>query len=235
MDTVLEAEGLTAGYNGIPVVHDLDLRVNDGEVVAIVGPNGAGKTTTMLALSGLIAPLGGNVTLIGGPLEPPKRAHRLVRRGVAHVPEDRSLFSKLTVEQHLKLRRHDPKAVQLVHELFPKLAVLKDRRAGLLSGGEQQMLAIARALIGSPRLILIDEMSFGLAPLIVADLLATIRRLADHQGTAVLLVEQHVRLALGVADRGYVLSGGVITMSGPSGELLRDVDAIESSYLGLET
>lgn len=234
MGTLLRVDRLTAGYNGIPVVRDVDLHVDDGEIVAVVGPNGAGKTTTMLALSGMIAPLGGEVTVLGAGLEPPKRAHRLVRRGLAHVPEDRSLFRKLTVEQHLRLRRHEPRAVELVHDLFPKLESLKHRRVGLLSGGEQQMLAIARALIGSPRLLLIDEMSFGLAPLIVSDLLQTIRRLADREGTAVLLVEQHVRLALQVADRGYVMAGGQVAMSGPSTTLLSDVDAIESSYLGLE-
>lgn len=233
MTTLLSTSGLNAGYNGLSVVRDVNLELAAGEVVALVGPNGAGKTTTLLTLSGLLEPLGGEVQILGTGLEPTKSAHRLVHRGLAHVPEDRSLFKRLTVEQHLNLRRYSKHSADLVNTLFPKLAVLKDRRVGLLSGGEQQMVAIARALMGAPKILLIDEMSMGLAPLIVRDLLTTIRRLADDEGTAVLLVEQHVRLALGIADRGYVMSGGHIAMSGTATELLDDVDTIESSYLGV--
>jgi branched-chain amino acid transport system ATP-binding protein len=233
MTLLLRTSGLCAGYNGLSVVRDVDIEISEGEVVALVGPNGAGKTTTLLTLSGLLEPIGGEIEVLGAGLEPPKSAHRLVHRGLAHVPEDRSLFKNLTVEQHLNLRKHSQHSRDLVSELFPKLDVLKERRVGLLSGGEQQMVAIARALMGAPRILLIDEMSMGLAPLIVRSLLDTIRRLADVEGTAVLLVEQHVRLALGVADRGYVMSGGRIVMSGTSTELLADVDRIESSYLGV--
>jgi branched-chain amino acid transport system ATP-binding protein len=233
MSVLLRADGLCAGYNGLSVVKDVDLELNPGEVVALVGPNGAGKTTTLLTLSSLLEPIEGTVELFGQALEPTKRAHRMVRRGLAHVPEDRSLFKNLTVEQHLNLRKYDRRSRELVNSLFPKLQIIKDRRVGLLSGGEQQMVAIARALMSAPKAILIDEMSMGLAPLIVRDLLDTVRRLADHQGTAVLLVEQHVRLALGVADRGYVMSGGRIVIEGTARELLADVDSIESSYLGM--
>jgi branched-chain amino acid transport system ATP-binding protein len=235
MKTLLRTTGLSAGYHGLSVVRDVDLEISEGEVVALVGPNGAGKTTTLLTLSGLQEPIGGRVEILGRGLEPPKRAHRLVHRGLAHVPGDRSLFKRLTVEQHLNLRKHSKHSEELVLTLFPKLAALRNRRVGLLSGGEQQMVAIARALMGAPKVLLIDEMSMGLAPLIVRDLLDAIRRLADVEGTAVLIVEQHVRLALGIADRGYVMSGGRIAMSGGSAELLDDVERIESSYLGVVT
>jgi branched-chain amino acid transport system ATP-binding protein len=166
-------------------------------------------------------------------LEPRRRAHRLVRRGIGHVPEDRGLFRQLTVSQHLRLARpRDPAAEQRMLELFPALQPLVDRRVGLLSGGEQQMVAVARALIRRPRVLLLDEMSLGLAPLVVDELLRVVRNLADEEGVGILLVEQHVQLALETADRGYVLRQGKIVLSGTAAELRSDTRRLEASYLG---
>jgi branched-chain amino acid transport system ATP-binding protein len=232
-EILLEAHGLCAGYGKTVIVKDVDLQVRSGEVVALLGPNGAGKTTTLLTLSSLLPPLGGAVTVLGGGLEPRRRAHRLIRRGLGHVPEDRGLFRKLTVLQHLRLARgHDPAAEERMFAVFPALERLRDRRVGLLSGGEQQMVALARSLIRRPRVLLLDEMSLGLAPLVVDELLRVVRRLADEDGVGVLLVEQHVQLALETADRGYVLRQGTVVLSGTAAELRADPERLEASYLG---
>jgi branched-chain amino acid transport system ATP-binding protein len=230
--SAIEATGFTAGYAGQPVVRDVDLRVDGGEVVALLGANGAGKTTTLLGLSGLADRLGGEVRLHGEAVtgRPPDE---IARRGLAHVPEDRALFADLTVLENLQLGMHSRRSgVDAAVDLCPELRPLLSRRAGLLSGGEQQMLAVARAVAGDPRALMVDEMSLGLAPLIVERLLGVLQRIAAETGCAVLLVEQHVQLALTIADRGYVLSRGRVTLEGDAARLLRDSALVEASYLG---
>ena len=181
---LLDLVGLHAGYDGVTVVRDLDLHVDAGEVVALLGPNGAGKTTTLLTVSGLLAPISGTIDVLRRPPST-RRPQEVARRGLAHVPEHRALFADLTVRENLRLgRRHGPDDVAAVVESFPALAPLLDRKAGLLSGGEQQMLALGRALIGRPRLLLVDEMSLGLAPIVVERLLPVIRDAADGTGSA---------------------------------------------------
>jgi branched-chain amino acid transport system ATP-binding protein len=236
MTTVLDIQKLSAGYNGVPVVRGIDLHVDAGEVVALLGPNGAGKTTTLLTVSGLIPTLGGSVTLLGEPVDS-RSPHLNARRGLAHVAEDRSLFFQLSVRDNLRLgvagdRNGRQEAYDEALDMLPALKPLMDRRAGLLSGGEQQMLALARAMVSKPKLLLVDEMSLGLAPIIVERLLPLVRQIADDTGAAVLIVEQHIQMALSVADRAYVMSHGEVTMSGTAAEMAGRRDLLEASYLG---
>ncbi len=235
-DMVIRLEGVSSGYGGAAVVRDLGMDVNEGEIVGLLGPNGAGKTTTLLTISGLLKPLAGKLTVLGAP--PPTRLpHRLARRGVAHVTESRNLFFDLTVNENLRLalrgsRGERKAAIGEAYELFPALTPLIHRRAALLSGGEQQMLALARALVCRPRVLLLDEMSLGLAPIIVERLLLTVREIANNTGCAVILVEQHVHLALEIVDRAYVLAHGNVVAEGSAEELGRNQHILESSYLG---
>ena len=232
MSGVLEVSGLVAGYDGRAVVTGIDLSVAPGEIVCLLGPNGAGKTTSLLAMSGVIPSMGGSVRLDGVETTG-QPSYRLARSGLAHVPEDRSLFPSLTVAEHLRLgsTKGGPTDGD-VFGWFPPLTGLVDRKVGLLSGGEQQMVAVARALMGRPKVLMVDELSLGLAPLVVQSLLDTIRVIADDTGCGVLLVEQHVEMALGAADRAYVLSRGSVVMSGQAGELSADPDRLRASYLG---
>ena len=237
---LLELRSLRAGYEGIAVVHDLDLTVAAGEVVVLLGANGAGKSTTLLTVSGLLAPLAGEVRFDGEPITRGRRrggaaAAALARRGLRHVPEDRGLFVDLTVAEHLRLARRrgtTDAEVDATLDRFPELRRLSGRRAGLLSGGEQQMLALARALVPGPRVLLVDELSLGLAPMVVARLLPVLREIADDQGVGMLVVEQHVALALAVADRAYVLQRGRVVVSGPASDVAGRLDDVTAGYLG---
>ena len=232
-ETVLAIEGLTAGYDGAAVVRDLDLEVRRGEIVALLGANGAGKTTTLRAVSGSVHPIRGRILLNAADLAKVPAAARHRDHRICHVPEGRGVFYGLTVGEHFKLgHRGERLDADRAFAYFPALRELRDRPAGLLSGGEQQMLAVARALVRAPGVLLLDELSLGLAPIIVERLLPVVRDYAVETGCAVLLVEQHVPMALAVADRAYVLSHGEIVLEGEAGQLLADRHLVESSYLG---
>ncbi len=230
--TVLEIEALTAGYEEAAVVRDLSLGVGEGEVVALLGANGAGKTTTLRVISGIVHPMAGRVVLAGQDLAGTSISAR-ARMGIAHVPENRGLFFGLTVAEHFRLgHRGERLDEEAAYRHFPALAELRDRRCGLLSGGEQQMLAVGRALARHPRLLLLDELSLGLAPLIVERLLPVVREYALESGCGVLLVEQHIQLALTVADRGYVLSHGELVLQDRAEALRGNRDLLMASYFG---
>ena len=230
----VECRDLSAGYGRLTVVRHVDLSIRPGEVVALLGPNGAGKTTLLNCLAGFVDRHDGDVLLDGESL-PSGRAATAARRGIALVADDRALFTKLTLAENLEVarRRGSPDA-RSVLERFPALEKRWDVLAGNLSGGEQQMLAVARALLREPKVLLVDEMSMGLAPMVVEDLMPVVRRVADELGTAVLLVEQHVRLALEVADRAVVLVHGQVRLEGTSATLAADPERLEAASLGAE-
>ena len=229
---VLAIDGLTTGYEDAAVIRDLDLTVAEGEVVALLGANGAGKTTTLRAVSGMVHPMAGSVSFSGRDLAGVSISGR-ARMGIAHVPETRGLFFGLSVAEHFRLgHRGERLDSEAAYGYFPALAELKDRRCGLLSGGEQQMLAVARALARHPRLLLLDELSLGLAPVIVERLLPVVREYAADTGCGVLLVEQHIQLALTIANRGYVLSHGEVVLEDRAETLRKDRDLLMASYFG---
>lgn len=234
---LLEINGLNAGYGDVQVLWDINLRVEEGQIVALVGANGAGKSTLLKIISGLMPPYSGEILFSGQDIvRRPSKA--IVEAGIIQVPEGRRLFPQMTVEENLMMgafRRKKSKNIQdeleKVYGLFPRLKERTNQRAGSMSGGEQQMCAIARALMGNPRLILIDEMSLGLAPLIVDDLIDIVKAI-NQEGTGVMLVEQDVQLALDNSHYGYVLSTGNMAMQGKSAELLQNKE-IKEIYLGM--
>lgn len=225
-DTVLECRGLSAGYAGAVVCRDLDITVRSGEVVALIGANGAGKSTTMLTVAGELAPISGSLSVLGSDRRASLSA--LARRGLSYVTEERSVIMGLTAAENLRLAGVSADDACAV---FPELRALLRRPAGLMSGGEQQMLTLARALARNPKLLLADELSLGLAPQIVQRLLAVVRSAADERGVGVLLVEQHVRQVLTVADRVYVMRRGQVMLEGTAAEIGADLDAVQRAYL----
>lgn len=231
MSPLLETEALAAGHGGVSCVRDVDLVVGRGEMVGLLGRNGVGKTTILQTISRMIDPVSGVVRFqgrdVGG-----ESIHGLARAGLVHVPEDRALFATMSVRDNLLVATNSKAAVRRCVDYFPELDSMLDRPVGLLSGGEQQMVAIGRALTLDPRLLMVDEMSLGLAPKIVERLMRILRRVADDAGAGVLVVEQHIPLVLRFADRGYVLGNGTVAMSGPADELSADRALIESGYLG---
>jgi branched-chain amino acid transport system ATP-binding protein len=234
---MLELRSITAGYGQFTALWDVNLRVSRGEAVAVVGPNGAGKTTLMRVISGLIAPRAGDLVFEGQSLAG-RRAHDVVAHGIAHVPEGRRLFAALTVADNLKMgaflpaaRRAFAENAERVYGLFPALAERRAQRAGSLSGGEQQMLALGRALMSRPKLILLDEPSMGLAPVMVLRLFDLIRRVRE-EGYTILVVEQNVRQVLQLVDRAYLLEVGRIKMEGRAAEL-SEQDFVRKAYVGL--
>ena len=232
MSELLAVQDLVAGYGQLAVVRNVSLHVSEGEVVALLGPNGAGKTTTLLTACGLLPPIAGEIRICGTDVSS-MHASAIARMGVSLVPEDRALFFDLTVQENIRLgARGNNSAVAHMCELFPELAALAKRKAGLLSGGEQQMLAIARGLAARPRLLVVDEMSLGLAPLIVERLLALLKHVVTDTGTALLLVEQHAHLSLSISDRAYVLNHGELVLEGRAEDLRNRRDLLEVSYLG---
>ncbi len=234
---LLEVRGLHSGYKDVSVLHGISLSVDEGEIVTVVGSNGAGKTTLLRTISGLLAPFAGEVMFGGEPIHglPP---HRVVEKGVVQVPEGRQLFSHLTVAENLVVGSHVAAAraqraqsLTMILELFPVLAERQEQIASTLSGGEQQMLATARALMARPRILMLDEPSWGLAPMMVRRLFEALDRI-NRQGVTIVLVEQNVQQALSMAHRGYVLERGALVMEG-TGPALLDDPALKTAYLGL--
>jgi len=232
--SLLALERLEVSYGGIRAVKGIDLTVELGELVCLIGANGAGKTTTLRAITGLVPPAGGRIRYDGEDITG-WRVHQIARRGLALVPEGRGVFAQLTIEENLAMgayaRTGDVSGdLERAFSLFPRLKERRRQTAGTLSGGEQQMLAIARALMSRPKLLLLDEPSMGLAPLMVEKIFDVIRAIAA-EGVTMLLVEQNARLALEVSRRAYVLEGGLVALSGEAGALLHD-PRIRESYLG---
>ena len=234
---MLEVSGLEVRYGSVTAVRGISLEVAEGEVVAIIGPNGAGKTSTLRAITGLVPTAGGRVVFRGTDVSRWK-AHRIVTLGLGHAPEGRRLFPQMTVMENLRMgayRRRGPseigRTLAQVEELFPRLAERRAQLAGTLSGGEQQMLAIGRALMAEPRLLVLDEPSFGLAPMIVREIGRIVRSINRERGVSVLLVEQNARMALGIAGRAYVMETGRVALSGPSATLAESPH-VKAAYLG---
>ncbi|MEW6475710.1 MAG: ABC transporter ATP-binding protein [Actinomycetota bacterium] len=232
--SLLHIENVVASYGRVRVLHGVSLKVREGQIVSLLGANGAGKTTTLKVISGLLPATAGRITFGGVPL--PRTPDAIARAGIAHIPEGRGIFATLTVRENLQLGgRHLgarlPQEFDRVFELFPRLSERLAQRAGTLSGGEQQMLAIGRALLRQPQLLMIDELSLGLAPVVLDELFPVLPRIAA-QGTAVLLVEQFVGRALQVAGYAYLLEKGRVQVHGSPDELSRDQTALKSAYLG---
>lgn len=236
-NALLQVEGLTAHYGPIQALHGISLEVNPGELVAMVGANGAGKTTLLHTLSNVHKASGGTVVFDGQEITR-SAPHKIVQAGICHIPEGRQVFAPLSVEDNLLLggftQRKDKawmaEELEKIYQLFPILQEKRRQAAGTLSGGQQQMLAMGRALLGRPKLLLLDEPSMGLAPLLVAEIFRVVRELND-KGVTILLVEQNAKAALGIADRGYVLETGRVVLSADAETLLAD-EAVQKAYLG---
>lgn len=237
MGEMLSVKSINVYYGSIHAIKDVSFYVNEGEIVTLIGANGAGKTTTMHAISGLLKPKSGEINYCGQTISK-LEAHKIIRLGLAQVPEGRRVFSGLTVQQNLQMgayTRHDGKeAIQndfdMVYELLPRLKERRSQAAGTLSGGEQQMLAIGRALMCKPRMLLLDEPSMGLSPLLVKEIFKIIRNV-NRNGVTVLLVEQNAKMALEIANRAYVLETGSIKMEGEATELANNIE-VRKAYLG---
>jgi branched-chain amino acid transport system ATP-binding protein len=232
---MLDVRGLSVSYDAIQAVRDISFSLLQGEMVALLGANGAGKTTTLKTISGLLRPRGGSIAFEGRPLEKIE-AHEIVRLGIAHVPEGRKIFHRLTVLENLKTGAYTRKAgsigadLDFVLTLFPRLKERRAQAAGTLSGGEQQMLAIGRGLMARPKLLLLDEPSMGLSPLLVEQIFETVKTI-NAQGMTILLVEQNAAMALEICQRGYVLQTGSIILEGPAAELAQS-ELVKEAYLG---
>ena len=234
---MLSVASVSAGYGGFQALFDVSLEVNAGESVAVIGPNGAGKTTLLRVISKLIDAKAGEIRMQGERLNDVP-AHEIIDRGIAHVPENRRLFAKLSVEDNLRMGAYTPASraryaerLEFVYSLFPRMRERRRQVAGTLSGGEQQMCAIGRALMSGPKLLLLDEPSAGLAPVVVQSIFELVRRIC-REGYTVLIVEQNIRQVLKVANRAYLLETGRIKLSGTSAEMLES-DLIKKAYLGL--
>ena len=235
MDTILKVEGINVYYGAIHAIKDISFEVNRGEIVTLIGANGAGKTTTLQTISGLLRSRTGSITFQGQNITN-IRADKLVAQGLAQVPEGRRVFLQMSVQENLEMGAYTqspagvPKDLEMVYELFPRLKERRNQVAGTLSGGEQQMLAMGRALMSHPQLLMLDEPSMGLAPLLVEQIFEIIKNL-NKQGSTILLVEQNAQMALSVAHRGYVLETGKIVTTGTGEELIRSPE-IKKAYLG---
>jgi branched-chain amino acid transport system ATP-binding protein len=235
---VLTVKDLNVVYGDVQILWDVSFSVGEGEIVALIGSNGAGKTSTLRAISGIVPVKSGEILLRDEPIQK-KRAHHIARMGLAHIPEGRELFSELTVQDNIRLggqytvrdRKEEMRTMDEVFGLFPRLADRKNQVAGNLSGGEQQMLAIARGLMSKPRILMLDEPSLGLAPIIVSELFSLIREI-NKKGVTILLVEQNVNKTLEICDRAYVLETGTIVLEGKGSELQMN-GQIRKAYLGL--
>ncbi len=234
---MLQLKSVDAGYGTFQALFGVNLEVNAGEAVGVIGPNGAGKTTLMRVISGLIRPTGGAISMEGADVVA-TAAHKIVSLGIAHVPENRRLFPRLTVDDNLKMGAYMPGArakyaerLEFVFDLFPRMKERRHQMAGTMSGGEQQMLAIGRALAAKPRVLMLDEPSMGLAPQVVAEIFRLILRMRHELGLGILLVEQNAKAALRIADRACVLSLGQITLRGAGADLLNDPSVVEA-FLG---
>lgn len=235
-DVLLKVDNLEVCYGMIRAIKGISFEIKKGEIVALIGANGAGKTTTLHTVSGLLKPSAGSIVFKGEDISKVP-AHKIVYMGMAHVPEGRRIFQQLTVYENLKLgaytrndKREIEETIKMIYEHFPRLEERKNQVAGTLSGGEQQMLAMGRALMSKPEIVLMDEPSMGLSPLLVKEIFAIIEEL-HKAGTTILLVEQNAKMALGVADRAYVLETGSIAMSGKASDMLEN-DDIKKAYLG---
>jgi branched-chain amino acid transport system ATP-binding protein len=233
--SLLSLHGVSGGYGPVQVLHDIDLEVEEGQVVVVLGANGAGKTTTLRAISGMLH-VRGRIEFAGESLVG-RRTQNIARRGIAHVPQGRGTFTDMTVEENLRLgavnRRDNGVAQDLSrwYEVFPRLAERRDQEAGSMSGGEQQMLALCRAMMSRPRLLLLDEPSLGLAPLVTRELFTQLGTLNREEGLTILVVEQNANLALDIGHQGYVLETGRIALQGSASQL-KDDDAVRRAYLG---